>query len=964
MFELKLGEQDIKALMSRGGIFDLAADVKDLKKPFSPQEGQLVSLKFQTGPSKEIKFGSTDSVALGLSAQTGASVLLLWPSSSADRLKALETFGLEDYFARGAHPHQLLMVLAIGASADASAAGDFRYAALAVGTTLKAGTDGALSMVQAFPQDTPAEDVLRDFFKEANLPADITGAPQPGEVTVLEYGGYLSFGGNLSLGYEISGCPSQQLKDLNISEYYKLGLSGKLDFLSKVAGRFRIEVGQGSRPGWARVKIRKSKDKNFQIAADVSLGGELSIQGFPDSADEFLGALLGLKAQNWLNLFDKIKNYTDFQQIETYLDDLARTYIEQLTGQAFAGLENSDVLNEVIETINKALDSYRNVGDYAVALFDRYYDPIAQKMDGEIVKVLEKIKSLTSLDQLKGSVLGKDLSDILYLLTGGRPLDWLLGKITIDGKVVGSLDALKQRADDVLSLVKDRAHQELRRIIALAKSKFPLDQFLSSLKQIDLNQLKSTADRKLVGFVERLIGKAVKGLSDSELGKAVAEVHGIAAGVDNFKNNLYGKVKESLNQSLKANLNVGYNRSQEDDALIDVELNLEEQKGRALMKAAGRGDFSTVLEDYDPSVVRLYAGVLTHQVSRQSSVAFNVVGWHKSFQYRSLTKLITRSEQHIKSEDNGLLTVTTDISLDTGTDKTRNGERIYTNMVLGFVGASKGAASFDPGTQRYLVNAITGMSGKYTLLIEDQHTTPEELSHYLDYAVDFGIRPTRQAAVQALTPLLSKAADGSFGSTSLDYEVRFTEQGLDYLFTTDINKIPMRSIIRRLTLANYLNSGKNQIRDIGWCYWTPEVFGFWHQSPTAFTNGSREFSPIASSPIEHLPAPQRVVLQNWQLKVLDKLYIIEEALVGGFADLQQLIKNQSGLSPLKYEEALSRLGKALDAYDSVDECTNTFFALFDALITASGQEAVRDSSLTLKSQLPGQPQMTKMLTPP
>jgi hypothetical protein len=964
MLELKLGGQDIKALMSRDGIFDLVADVEDLQKPFSPQRGQLVSLKFQTGPSREIKFGSADSVALGLSPQTDASVLLLWPSSSADQLKALETFGLEDYFARGAHAHQLLMVLTIGASADASAAGDFRYAALTAGATLKAGADGALSMVQAFPQETLAEDVLRDFFKGANLPADITVAPQPGEVTVLEYGGYLSLGGSLSLGYEISGCPSQQLKDLNISEYYKLGLSGKLDFLSKVAGRFRIEVGQGSRPGWARVKLRKSKDKNFQIAADVSMGGELSIQGFSDSADDFLGALLGLKAQNWLNLFDKIKNYTDLQQIETYLDDLARTYIEQLTGQAFARLESSDVLKKVIGTINKALDSYQNVGDYAVALFDRYYDPIAQKVDDEIVKVLEKIKSLTSLDQLRGSVLGKDLSHILYLLTGGRPLDWLLERVTIDGKVVGSLDALKQRADDVLSLIKDKVHQELRRIIALAKSKFPLDQFLSGLKQIDLNQLKSTADQKMVGFVERLIGKAVKGLSDSGLGKVVDEVHGIAAGVDKFKDTLYNKVKESLDQSLKVSLNIGYNRSKEDETLIDVELNLQEQQGRALLKAAGRGDFSTVLQDYDPSVVRLYSGVLTHQVSRQSSIAFNVVGWHKNFQYQSLTKLITRSEQHIKSEDNGLLTVTTDISLDTGTDKTRNGERIYTNMTLGFVGASKGVARFDPQTQRYLVDVITGMSGKYALLIEDQHTTPEELANYLDYAVDFGIRSTRQAAVQALTPLLSKAADGSYGSTALDYEVRFTEQGFDYLFTTDINKIPMRSIIRRLTLANYLNSGKNQIRDIGWCYWTPTVYNLWHQSPTAFINSSREFSPIAPSPIEHLPAPHQVVLQNWQLKVLDKLYFIEEALVGGLADLQQLINNQSGLSPLKYEEALSRLGKALDAYDSVDECANTFFALFDALIAASGQQAVRDSSLTLKSQLPGHPPTTKMLTPP
>lgn len=963
MFELKLGKNDVKGLLSPGGIFHLMTDADDLSKPFVPSAGQLVALKFETGPSKEIRLGSADSVSLGLSARTGASVQLLWPSSSADQLKLLGPFGMADYFDQGAHADRLLVLLSIGASADTSAVSDFKYTALTAGVTLKAGSDAGYGYLRPAARHSPAEQVLRDFFKEVKLPAGIDAAPQPGEVVVLEYGGYLSFGGQVGLGYQVSGSPSQQLKDLSISENIGLSFLGKLDFLSKVAGRFRIEVRQGKKPGWAAVKVCKSRDKNFQIAADVALGGKLSIEGFPDSADEFLETVVGLKARNWLNLFDKIRNYTDFHQLETYLDGLAKTYIEQLTGRAFSQLADCDILNRIITTFNKAIDSYRNVGDYAVALFDRYYDPVAKKVDDKIVQILEKITSLVSLDRLKGTILGRDITDILYFLTDGRPLDWLLGKIEINGEAVGSLEEIKQRAEDILSLIKEKAHQELREVIALAKSKFPLDQFLSNLREIDLNRLKTSTDQKLIGFVERLVGKSIKGISDSELGKVVAEVNDIVKGVDGFKNRLYEKVKSSLNQSLAVNLSLGYSRSMEQDALIDVELNLLQPEGRNLMKAVGSGDFSRVLQEYDPDVVRLNSGVLTHQVTRQSSVAFNIVGWHEEFKYRSVTKLVTRSEQHIKSEENGLITVTTDISLDTGTDKTKNGERIYTNLLLGFVGASKGAVCYDPDTQRYLVNAVTRVTGKYSLLIEDQETTASELENYLGYAVDFGIRPTRQEAVQALMPLLPKSSEDGFGRTSLDYEVRFSEAGLHSLFKNDISRIPMRRIIRELTLGHLLNSKKKQLIEIGWSYWTPAVYRLWHQSPPAFTAGPREFSPLEPSPVEHIAAPGRAVLQPWQLKVLDKLYFIEEALVQGFGDLQNLVDNRAGLSPLKYEEALAQLGKALNAYDEVDECDNTFFALFDALISSSGEPAVRDSSLTLKSRLPGQAEVTKMLTP-
>lgn len=962
MFELKLGQKDIDALLTPGGIFHLLADIIDKKKPFKPGEGQLVSLAFNTGPEKTITLGTTDTVKLGLQAETDAKVLLLWPSSKAEDLQALKQFGLENYFTGNAHPDQLLIMVTIGASSGASAAADFKYSVLTAGATLQAGADAAYGFICPFAKDTAAETVLKDFFKELSLPAGVSQAPQPGEVLNFDYGGYLSFGADLGLGYQISGSPSQEIKDLKLSEHYKLSLLGKLGFQSKVAGRFNIRVSQGVKPGWARVKVQKSKNKDFDIAADVDMGGKLDVEGLPDSPDEFLEAVFGLKAKNWLNLFDTIKKDTDFKQIEAKLDNLSKEYITLLTGKAFEKLEDSEWLKKVIGDINKAIDSYHNLGNYAVSLFDRYYDPVKQKVDDELVKVMEKIKSLTSMDQLE-SLLGKHVTGILYLLTDGHPLDWLLGHIKIDGKPIDSLDALKQRADKVLALMGDKAHQEIRKIITLAKSKFPLNDLLSKMQDIDVEKLKTMTDKRITGFIERLIGKSLDKISESELGKAVKDINKTLNSIDKFKTNLYDKIKETLHSTLKVSLHLGYNKAKENDALLDVELNLQEEKGKQLMKAAGCGDFSRLLKDYDPAVMWLNEGVLTHKVTRKTTLSFNIIGWHKDFKYQNMTQLITDSEQHIKSEDNGMLTVTTDINLEAKHDRSKNGERIYTNMTLGFVGASKGTAVYDQETHRYLVDHISGMSSKYELLFEEKNTTPQALGHFLDYAVDFGIRKTKEDAMQALTPTLSKDAKGSYGSVSMDYLARFTEAGLSALFSADVKDIHMRLITRTLTLANYLNSGEDHLIKLGWCYWTPGIYDLWKKEQDNFTVGPREFKPVAPSPLENRPAPASVTLDTGLLFILTELYAIEDHLVAGFSALMQTLRDHSGLSPLEYEKKLAKFGKALNAYDKIDACVNTFFALIDALIKATGEKDLRDSSLTLKSQIEGQSEKTKMLTP-
>jgi hypothetical protein len=828
-------------------------------------------------------------------------------------------------------------------------------------------------MVRPFSKDISAEKVLLDFFKGIRLPAAVTTVPDEGEVIRLEYGGYLSFNAGLSAGYTISGTPSLQLKNLTLSEYYSLSLMGRISLGTQLAGRFNIDVRRGSKDGWARVTISKNKKKEFQVAADVKAGVTLQSQGLPQSPNEFLEALLGLKAKNWINLFEKIRQFTDFNQLEAYLDDLAKSYVEEITGKVFDELKNNRTLTSFIKFYNKALDSYQNVGDYAVSIFDRYYDPIADKVNSEVVKALDKIANLTSLDQLRKTVLGNELVDVIYHLTGGNPLDWLLEKVKIDGKEVGSLETLKQRAQNALDLIKNKAHKEIRKIIKTAKAKFPLDTFISGLKTVDLDQLQASANLKLTGFVERFIGKSIKGVSESKLGKVVNQINQALDDIDSFAKTLYKKFEDTLNTTLQLSLEVGYNRTAENKGLLDVELNLGVPLGLELMKAVGCGNLSAVMEKYNPDAVLIHDGVLTHDVTRKTTVAFNIAGWHKDFKYQDIRQLVTHSEQHFSTGENGMLTIVTDIDLKLSDDKTRQKERVYTNMVLGFVGASSGAAAYDKATKSYLLDSITKMSGKYQLLLEDNNTTPEELREYLSYAVTFGIKETVAETWDAITPNLPIDGHGNYGNTSVDYQVRFTEEGLNSLFTGPMKEEQIRNVIRGLTLLNYINTDKGWLHRRGWVYWTSWVYKIWKKNPADFPEIAKTyspFSPIDPPPVvpingrlvESLQAPRQVNMTETELFFINTLYNIENNIVKGLVDLRETLQHETGLSPLEYQKQLGKLGKALQSYDKVDACVNTFFAVFDALIKASGKPAVRDSGLTLKSQIDGQAKpITRML---
>lgn len=784
---------------------------------------------------------------------------------------------------------------------------------------------------------------------------------------VFEYGGYLQFNASMGVGYELSGAPSFEISQLAFSEKYAFSLIGKVSLGASVAGRFKVEVQGGAEEGWARVTVRKSHASSFSVAADVSASATFEQKGLPETPNEFLSALIGLNSKNWLNLFEQIHDLTDFNKLQVYLDNLAKSFIEEYTGKAFDTLADKTKLDEVLARINKAVDAYNHLGDHAVTLFDRYFDAAQNKIDDRLRLALDTIKNATSWNALKDAMNGGAegiLWNVVNQLTEGDALGWMLGHVEPGGQHLDSLNEIKARADKSLQLIQSEAHAELRRLIALAKSKFPLDRFAQELGNLDWVELQHMTDRRLIGFVERLIGKIINNLGNTELGKVVTRFHETLAAVKKFETTLYDKIKSALDQSFQFQLHAEYSRATEQTALLDFEIDLRTDIGKRLMKAAGHGNFAEVLDSYDSGAVKLHAGALTHKVTKQSKFNVNIVGWHLGWNYQGLDRVITQAEQRIDAEAGGQLTITTTFDLQKERERKRQGERIYTNLLLRFIGESKGKVQFDPRNQTYLVDVITGMAARYNLVIDDESTTQRELAQYLSFADDFGLTASDESTEAALVPLLPTDANGNYGAVSVHYDVRFTEEGLRSLFNaafTSADEVFLRRTMRLIVLANYIGKG-SFLADRAWCYWTPGVQVEWAKGQAAFINhSSLQFIPIAPSPFKNLTAPARVTLPQTELRQLSTLYYIEDHLMKGVRNLARLVQSPGQINPRDFESKLGDFGDALKLYDDFDEGENTVFALFDKLIQRNATGAqTRHSSLTLTSKLNGRT-ATKML---
>jgi hypothetical protein len=947
-------KDDLKFLSSGTGSVDIDVQSLPLDKPLDPSTTSLLNASFNVSAAPAFSFGPAGDLKLSISGGLTASLKPFFQAADA-----LNAHGLNTFF--DSNPHKYILALDIAAQAAASAGFTFNYSTLSVRPEIKAGADGEFFFCRAYDTAQPLGTVLLDLISNIRPPSSVTGALGAGEVIYLEYGGSLEFGLNVSVGYEMKGTHSIDIANLLLSESYSLSILGKLGLTAGVAGNFSIQLRAGETdPSWIRVSVRKKRSSQFSVAADVTVGLTTESQNLPGSAQDFLGALLGVNAKNWLNFAQQILSSKTPDDLKKNLDSLAEHFVGEWVNKGIDALAQTD-FQKFLDDAHQVVESYKNLDTTAINVFDKYFEA------GEpaLAQGLQNLRHITSLDELARKYTDSTLVKYIEELTGGDPLAWILDKADLKDPAGNSLtqpilDIFNGRVEDALALLQDDAHGLLKKYITLAKTRFSLDRFTNDLEGVTtIDGLKQKANDELNSFVERIIGRSIDSIDKGKLGKVLAAFQNITK----IEDELYATIKDTLNQTATLALHAEYTRARETDVLLEIEVNPATAAGISILREACKANFKPVLGAPVTADYRITGGTLLNQLTRTSKLTFNVAGWHSNFHYSSIESVILSTQQQIVPGDKGTLTVHTTVEMNSTEAIEKNHQQLHAAFLLRVIGETQGSIdtppAFDIRSAQYLMDTLSGMSASYRLTLEDSKATAARIADFLGFAQQLNL--TEAADVNALLPFMESETVNSkvdYGDVMAEYEVRFIDDAIVKIFTTSITQQDIRQIMRLVTLGSLLNDVG--LRDLGWAYSTQAVHDAW-SNEGGFKNfaSSRQF-PVDPSPFPSKPNPSSVVLPGFQLSLLNGFIANEESLVKAIVGLQQLCQSKQKLEPSKFA---SRMQAFADSFSMIDNGmrTNAMFSVFDKLIALTQPAAqARGSSLKLTSQLNNNPVRTKV----
>jgi hypothetical protein len=958
MPSISLKKKDLPFLF--GGTGEAAVDTGNLQ-PGQPVDGTkpvLLDVHFTAKGSDRVALGLPDTVKLTVSTKDNLQLIAIFPGSTGAAARLAGACGQGDFFKDGRNSEKLLLALDTGISAGVSAAGSFGYSALKTTFEVNAGVDGGYGYVRAFDKALPLQQVLLEFFKSMRLPEQVDGQPAPGEAVSLRFGGYLRVGVEASAGYRLLGTRSTSLGHMALSEKYGLAVLGKVGLSAGIAGQFSVLITAASGlPGWARVQVHREHSADYKVAADVNVGFKSQLDHLPPGADEFLGAVLGVNARNFLNVLQKADELADYEKFKGAVDGLARKYVGEFIGQGFEKLGAEAGFKAFLERVHSVLSSYEKVEDRAVALLDRYFHNVPG-----LTSFLERIQALQpGMLQTLRNTLDPEPWNMLSQLTDGDPLGFLLEEVIVGGRRLDSLAELKKRAAAALDLIRGDQHSALRDAVAVARLGFGVDWFFRELAKIDtVDELQALANEKVGMFVTRLVGRTLD--SAANLKEAFKQVKAVLDQIESFKDKLYKRFKEATRASYQVGMNAAYSRASENDALVDALINVSDRRGVDLLAQAGRGDFEQVLTTSDAGLVRLQKGVFTHQVRLEQSWKVHILGWHLNYEYEGFDRVITETEQRLVPSDQGLTVLTTaDLTLER--ERKRNGEQTHVNFLLRAMGESARAIKTQSDDTAYFIEALESATARYRLSFTDENTSAAELRDYLAFAADVQL-DTQGATLEALIPFLPQIPNGGYGRIEASYDIRFGARAVSALLSikelTGAGEAAVRRAMRQMVLSNYLKSEEQH--DVAFAYATPGVFDIFAREGFAeFGNHSRRVFAV-NLPNSGISAPSQVALERMELAVLITLYNIENSMVRAIRELYELLNSGKPLDPRDFENRLAHFGSAMKSFDEFDQTTNrqgcgttTVFAMFDALVrlAAGGGTPVSTASLRLTSEANG-----------
>ena len=554
---------------------DVWQTLVDANAPFTPKVDSIADVQVSLGTEKALSLGREGDWKVGVSAsiEAGHQIQLIWPGG-------LVAPGI----VRGMAPAagDLLVRLVLHGQADASVKNSVPIGPLSATFGVAAEGSVGYERLVTFPGNTPARQVLKELFAGIRFPQQVDSAadiPAAGEVLVSRHSGYLKLSGKLSYGYSVTGTRETDIGQLNLDLDYQLKLGAAVSAAYSLAGSFELEARAGATPNFARFVVSKSRESEFNFAADFGLDAKLHLKGLPDSADEFLVKAMGAHAEFALKLFDKARTFSNLDQFEKAAGKLLQSTLQQLSDQFIGKALTNASFGEFFAKMQAIAGTYNALDARIVHLYEDFLEDIPG-----LSKTLDLLVTASNRDKLR-EVVDSKAWELVNRLAGPRLHDILMEQ--------PAFEDFAQVVNQAKAFLTDGGKQEIRDLVAGFKKSFPLDQLFFQLRKLQKPQdLKNLADAKLQGLAEKLLGKTFEEIRSSNAGKELKALNESLDKIASFKSKYYEKLKQVADSSFRASLHLAYSRASASTALLDVEVDVSTAEGSRLAKLAASGDFS------------------------------------------------------------------------------------------------------------------------------------------------------------------------------------------------------------------------------------------------------------------------------------------------------------------------------------------------------------------------------------
>ena len=843
--------------------------------------------------------------------------------------------------------------------ADAKAAGTVPIpgpAGFSFGLSASAGGHVQFARYRVYERTQPAGPMLLDLLSDLRLPHDRgmpDAIPEPDEVVQFSYGGFLELGAALNWGYSLTGSEGFELRDIAASAEYALTAKAALSLNYRLAGDFAMTLRRGTAPGCVRLIVQKNRERRTQFAADFDLDTGYQIDGLPETPDEFLGAFLGADVTSAVGVFEKALGSRDSGALGEAVGKLMSGVLQKLTRKWLQSALDAGSLEGFLDALQTAVAAYRSIDDRIVAVVTELYEKASAPDGNAIERALASIASFTKPEDL-AKLKDPSVWSLAQRLSGG---DLFAAAF---GDEHGPFATVKATAAKTLELLRSPAFQRLRDFIDAVKGALPLDGLVDRLGQVATpDGLANLADATLQGLVERVVGRSFESLHPADLPVAFKELRDTVAKLDAFRTRFQDTIRQALEQSVSLHVNAAYTRAGEDRALLDLEIDVRSDEGRALFQQAVSGRLREVfVAARGGAVVRVNEAALSHELTQSSQLQINVLGWR----YKRLVEVVASSEHSLKAHEGGLVQVfTTTASIKEATE-TRT-ERLQSNFVLRMAGESAGPLA-DDATRRFVVRTLERMSVTYDILQSDAVTDAQELAGYLALGEQLKLVPP------GLLADLRQQFPTGFGKVEARYVVRYDEQAVRDAFVAlspDRVVAIARTTARRLVSSCFVQSRERAfLAAVGLAYADSGIASIYYDRGGLLQLAQSDIKVTLPAAVTGSgPAVDRIgpAARDKRNDVLGRLFTNEDVLSSRLAALDRALEDaRLGRKAVTVDD-LEDVGRALaTAAADMNELggPNAFFAVVDALVAEGAGAGRRQSALVLEITPAGGQKVTKV----